>query len=190
MSLVNLPAHVLEVALKAKPFFALAFVSPKSKQWDVVWTLCKHAQGFNENEKTFLVFFANDAKSAKLLSAILKITKDWKSMYMFSNGIPCAQYQVLQWIDCFASSFEVEDLRAHCLRVAESYLAPRPYLLPCKELSVWKIITPNHPSPPKAQVQAEAARRGYLACPNFNIDNFRCPEENGPEHFARREILT
>lgn len=167
------------VALGKWPF-VIIFVAPPSKQWKAVKILASGAENTILAGDALLVCFGTGEAQSRLFGSIFGISKNWKSAYFFKDGAPIDAREIERWVECYVASFKARDLNAYCLAVPSVFVTPVPYLLPCRLLSFWSVVTSGHPSTPKDQVHAEAARRRYLDCPNFDIENFREPNSKRP----------
>lgn len=179
MAATNLPAEVIQKAKGSSAFMAIAFVAPKSQQWQQVRNLLDGADELFLHENVICGLFTLESRSVELAYRILAISFKWKSCYLFVNGIPATSMKNIKWLECFVLSLRCNDPRAHCFKTGWATFASRErtITMPCRLMPHYGWYCEAHPSTAADQLQACAVRAGVEQCPNYGKFGIVLPKE-------------
>lgn len=173
MSACNLPVEVIHKTKTPEAFFAIAFVSPRSPQWEHVRHLLNSADELFTHSNVICGLFAKEPGSIQVAHNILEIALGWKSCHLFVSGVPVFSTKQIKWLPCFIQSLRVSSLAAHCvvakLRVLYTDANYFQYTVfePCRFMPAHEWYCEAHPSSYVEQFQAMAVRQGVDMCPHF-----------------------
>lgn len=193
----DLPTNIVSQLARQDIFIAIAFVSPRSPQWEKVNYMMKSADTYTATDDTTYATFEKNARSIELAYAILSIGIKWKSCYFFVEGVPVFSTRDVKWLECYMRSLRARDLRAYCTRVdrVPYYTKLGKYeidlfLSPCQYILHGWWFSPHHPSDYADQFQAQAVRKGVDQCPNFQTFTVRSLKEFASSYgYARPNLM-
>lgn len=184
-------------------FAAIAFIAPRSPQWQLVRGLCMQADAISEDKGNLTAAFLKKRESIQLFAAICDISQNWKSAHIFLQKQKISYIFSIKWLQCYLKSLQCADKLAWCLsitkgprrlndfrdmtinlviettpdpiaeRKAEEFFLEEHFICPCRNISAYNWGYKELPSPLKNQLQAFAVSEGYADCPNFDIEEFR-----------------
>lgn len=172
MAKPHLPVEVIQKTKTPEAFIAIAFIAPRSQQWEYVRGLLNSADELFTHGNVTCGLFAQNPSSVELAHRILEVALDWKTCHLFINGVPVVSIKQIRWLPCFISSLKVKDLKAHCIRsrVIGKYIENRyiQYTIfePCRFMPNHEWFHEDHPSSFEDQFQATAVRQGVDQCPH------------------------
>ncbi|MDR1961442.1 MAG: hypothetical protein LBQ16_04090, partial [Gracilibacteraceae bacterium] len=154
-------------------FISIAFVAPRSPQWENVRILLNSADELFTHGKVICGLFAKDPRSVSVAHSILEIAFAWKSCHLFVNGVPVFSTKQIKWLPCFTQSLRVSSLTAHCVvaKLRVQYVGERYFQYtvfePCRFMPAHEWYCEAHPASYVDQFQAMAVRQGVDMCPHF-----------------------
>lgn len=198
-----LPAESFKFVNNTDFFAAIIFQSPRSPQWPIVWGLCQSADAISEGKGYYAAAFYCTENSLETLTSICHITQEWKTAHLFVRKKKIAHIYSVRWVNCFLKSLKCPGNLAWCLditrapkriddftsldhtitinlvstpfaeRKPDRIVAQELFICPCKQLSAFPWGKMELPVPLKEQFHAFAVERGFIDCPNFDIEEFR-----------------
>lgn len=198
-----LPAESAKFINNPDFFAAIIFQSPRSPQWPLVWGLCQGADAVAEGKGYYAAAFYCTESSLETLTSICHITQEWKTAHLFVRKKKIAHIYSIKWVSCFLKSLKCNDNLAWCLDITRApsrindftsldhtitvnlnpnaVVEKKPeriaiqelFVCPCKQLSAFTWGKVELPVSLKAQFQAFAVEKGFIECPNFDIEQFK-----------------
>jgi hypothetical protein len=181
---------------------AVAFNKSSSPNYLAAVEAAKHAHKYSEvqlgKSSIHMAVFSADRVQLSRALHLIRYINGLKSTRIFAGGkLLASSFQTEEVINCYLSSLECNDWRAHCHKIViDAFMEERStrnamidlnifdskhnenrYLFPCSYLAGYGgsglVLQKAYVASPTDQIQALAVKKGCSWCPNFKPGDFK-----------------